>query len=49
VSLYKTLWELATDQWLSKEAEDRYHRAFLLQQEDISLWREGNTLQLGLQ
>ncbi len=48
VSLFKLLWELAQENWNETESEERYRRAFLIQQENTYLWTE-SIGQVGLQ
>lgn len=48
VSLYKMLWDIAQEQSTSEEAEERYRRAFLIQQENTQYATPG-TKQIGLQ
>lgn len=48
VSLYKLLWDIAEQQFTTEEAEDRYRRAFLIQQENTQYATPG-TKQIGLQ
>lgn len=48
VSLFKLLWELAQGNWNETESEERYRRAFLIQQENTYLWTD-SIGQVGLQ